>query len=199
MTAALGWCWSTTRPPQGVTLHPSGAVAIASGTASTARERMKLQAAIVASGADVLPLAPASQVSLTQAAALSLDGVAQALRAISGQVQMTLLATPQDHPKPAGIATGRDWLRARQGLRDDRDAWCNRLHAFAQNVSPKTTQPTWRNSRLHCAIMIRRTDVDALKDRLHATSHALPKARLVVTGPWPPYSFTQPLAERRAA
>lgn len=199
MTAALGWCWSTTRPPGGVLLHPSGPIAIATGTAPTIRERMRLQAAIISRGADLLPLAPAADVSPSQAAAISHDTVAQAFLSVSGQVQMMLVLTPQDQPEPPNTAIGRKWLHARKDLRAYRDDWCNRLHAFVQQLSRKTTQPTWRGDRLQCAIMIPRNHVDALKAHLLTKFPIFPQAQLVITGPWPPYSFTLPLPERCVA
>ncbi len=200
MTVALGWCRDGAAMPPAVTLHSTdGGLALAAGIAPLAQDRMRLQAAVVAAGQDILPTAPRTALSVATALASQPHGLKQRFASLAGQVQMSLTVTPKAGPGAPRAKTGRAWLHRKQAEYDHAATWSHRLLGLAASVSPQSTTPRWTNGRLHCAVLIPRDQDRALTDRVEAALHHWPAADITITGPWPPYAFTTSTIVEHAA
>lgn len=198
----LGWCWAQTTPPEAVTLHPLGAIALATATAPTARDRLRHLITLCSAGIDILPLAPSRTLSVTAARSVDVSAVETAHAGLAGHVQMNLLVTPPDtrhqpHGPSPDPTTGQAWLQERRSRNAIQSEWCARVTALASALSPRCTPATWHRSHIQCALLVPRSKVPALGKRLQ--SMGMLGADVLITGPWPPLAFVGPLDRKQAA
>ncbi len=114
--------------------------------------------------------------------------LAEALERTRGCDQMTIRLYADD-PDPAERApSGAQWLRERAAhplLARVRDTLGPLVRA--ERVEPGA-KPPLRASLFH---LVDRTRLDEYRQRAHELSGRIAPARLAVTGPWPPYAFTE--------
>jgi Gas vesicle synthesis protein GvpL/GvpF len=150
---------------------------------------------------DVLPVRFGTVLQNEAAAASVLTDrrgeLARALSAIRGSVEISVrvLATAEKPapPAPRRSGNGAEYLRARAqtvaGQERVARAISDPLVAAARcHVKRRTTVP---GELLRAAYLVRREDVGAFVRLVGELQDDNPTLRLLCTGPWPPYSFTE--------
>jgi hypothetical protein len=139
------------------------------------------------------------------------DRFAAAVDRLAGrrEVAITLLwrdAPSPEGPGPAVASSGRAFLerqRATHDLTDDRRRIAETLAAgLAHDLAVDQADVRHESCpsaevALAMSLLARRDEADALKARATAAVGALEGVRGVVSGPWPPYSFTAELERDR--
>lgn len=152
--------------------------------------------------APVLPMRFGTQLDSTDRLAAALAGRHRELRAaldrVRGRVELGVRVLPTDPPAdaPAGRSpapsSGRDHLLALAAARrrDERIAGEIHppLHALAADsvVRERSTSP----AVMVATYLVDTGQVDSFHRRADEVAACHPDVRVVVTGPWPPYSFT---------
>ena len=116
-------------------------------------------------------------------------------------LQLSVAAPPAEAATPPG--TGRGFLMSRRQQRDDRQNRAQRARALAQSVETRVATIAARPPRsarpqagrlLDLSFLIAARDVDRLAALAQEESAAAqaPGLDLLLTGPWPAYSYTFP-------
>jgi Gas vesicle synthesis protein GvpL/GvpF len=122
------------------------------------------------------------------------DELAAALQRVRGRVELGLRVVADRPAREAGAQNGRayvlarldEYRRAERAARDVHEP----LAALAceSRVRPRTPAPTL----LATSYLVERGDVRTFRARVEEAAAACPGVHVVCTGPWPPYSFTEP-------
>ena len=204
----LGWAQSGAVCPPGISFVPldgTDILLIQDTCAPDARNRLQSQVRCFDYGVDFLPTMPAAAVSPSEASgfaathALELAGL---LCDLSGTGQVTLSMGTEPLPAPPKNApTGRDWMQQRHARHKQLTA----RNAIAidvfdqlgtQNFVTKTRTTGFQTER--DVLVPRDCFIPFLNDlQAKARSISSAPAPLAVTGLWPPFSFVQPIWDKR--
>ena len=191
---ALGWCRGQSALPYGVIwqrMGPLTLVGAARADAPDARARLNLLLRCFQAEIELLPLAPAQEVSFHRALEMPVAPLCAALDRLEGRAQLSLLVESGQSAARSQGQGGRGWLRARQALHA-RDADLRTgIETLSAQIGLAAT-PVWRRADgSGCDVLVGRGAVALIRDRISelAEAHLPPSARMTLTGPWPPFSF----------
>ena len=123
-------------------------------------------------------------------------GFAAALAAVRGKVELGVRATIEPEPgTPAPPASGRAYITGKLERRRAAARLGETLHAELGHLASASTfklvgdpRPVFAGSYL-----VERGRVEAFRQGFEPARAARPGVELACTGPWPPFSFTDPL------
>lgn len=123
------------------------------------------------------------------------EQLAAVLDKTRGAVELALRATWDQPPEPKSH-TGVSYLQARLEPR-------RRARQIAAELKPlgelardsRSELPAGPHEPLRCAYLVARDQIQAFTALLERVDQQLPGVDLVCTGPWPPYSFAEEVAE----
>jgi hypothetical protein len=152
---------------------------------------------------DLLPVRFGTRLDDETAAARALGErhreFAMALDRVRGAVELSLrmvVEPPHDSADepPAQPLTGTEYMREKARFGAAREAALRAVHEpLASRARATTKRPTHDpNELLRAAYLVDRGRVNSFVDLVEELQRANPAARLLCTGPWPPYSFTRP-------
>lgn len=179
---------------------PLNVLAIDGDKAADARTRLKRQMACFELGLEFLPVAPRSKLCLRDAidrAEAQEELFLHALDRLSGKAQLTLGMTWSGSTTSVcnAATTGREWLRAQTQSHAAREAVEGRAASLLDALVEADYAKTTRNSihGLDRDVLVPKGQVKALiKDIVCRTELFEPgDMKLIVSGPWPPFSFVQ--------
>lgn len=109
---------------------------------------------------------------------------------LRGVVEMGVCVVVDEQPqRPGRAASGREYLLSRVGEHRRREEILAAVHrplaALARGA--QTRQSRRMDAALTASYLVEREHESAFRARADALS--VPEARIIVTGPWPPYSF----------
>lgn len=149
---------------------------------------------------DVLPVRFGTRLEDETAAARALGErhreLAAALDRVRGAVELSvrmLGERPRNDAAATGRVSGADYLRAKaravaaheDALRAVHEPLARRARASKQRSARE------RNELLRAAYLVDRAAVDGFVELVSELQAANPSVRLLCTGPWPPYSFSE--------
>jgi hypothetical protein len=147
---------------------------------------------------DLLPVRFGSRVEDETAAARALGErhreFSSALDRVRGAVELSLRVIgepPDDLDAESGALTGADYLQVKARATAAHETALRTVHRpLAREARESKLLPT-REPRevLRAAYLVDRESVDAFVGHVTRLQDANPHARLLCTGPWPPYSF----------
>jgi hypothetical protein len=150
---------------------------------------------------DLLPVRFGTRVDDETAAARALGErhreLANALDRVRGAVELSLrmVGEPADDlDAESGALTGADYLQAKARAAAAHEEALRTVHRpLAREARENKLLPTRGPTELlRAAYLVDRARVDAFVDLVVCLQAANPESRLLCTGPWPPYSFTEP-------
>ena len=115
----------------------------------------------------------------------------EALERVRGCVELGLrVAAPETVGTSAG-GTGSDYMRARLGDQRRVAALADAVHAPLAAQARAATRSVGVTPRLLLsgAYLVERADVEPVRDTVEGLGREHPELTLVLTGPWPAYSF----------
>ena len=122
------------------------------------------------------------------------DELAAALERVRGRVELGLRVVADRPAREANARDGRAYVLARLDEYRRADRAAHDVHeplaAFAceSRVRQRTPAPTL----LAAAYLVERGDVARFRARVEEAAAVCPGVHVACTGPWPPYSFTEP-------
>lgn len=149
---------------------------------------------------DLLPVRFGTRLDDESAAARVLSEryqeLAIALDRVRGAVELSLrvLWEPEDESALEPVSrTGAEYLRTRQLAASTKEGVLRAIH---NPLAARARASTRRGSRdanevLRAAYLVDRDAVESFVARVAELEEDNPRARLLCTGPWPPYSFTR--------
>ena len=147
---------------------------------------------------DLLPVRFGTRVHDETAAARALGErhreLAGALERVRGAVELSLRVIGQRDAAPTTPSTGADYLRAKARSVAAHEDAVRTLHRPLASYARASTELPSRDSGevLRAAYLVERGRVASFVERVGALQADNPEMRLLCTGPWPPYSFTEP-------
>lgn len=194
---ALGWTAATTALPRDVTYHGVGPIrtlARSRDQSAAARERLSAQIRCFEAGIDLVPIAP-SQIRNVRAAEalLAQSDLPDMVMRLQGTGQLTLSLHLPSQP-PLGAVSGRDWLAARRANHSSNAALADRISEIFIEHAIKVTPLRHIGDDIRCDMLVRRERVAEMQDYLVRRLQDLPQlcdAKVVITGPWPPFGFAE--------
>lgn len=197
---ALGWTIPGADPPAPLRTLAGTDCAVVAATdlePSDARRRLRLQVLCTRELPAFLPIAARPCAGVAEAVAHARERgpeIAARLSALTGRAQITVRAAWETASVPPDAGGARGWLRARAARHEREQA---RAEAVAAELRA-ALDPRWplalatRNGAVQADALVAAPAAEAalayLAKRL-AASTALADARLVLTGPWPAFSF----------
>ena len=151
--------------------------------------------ALARTGAAVLParfgLAFADDAALEEGVRERRAELEAALAHVEGCVELGLrVLAPGQDGAVAGATGGGDYLRARLRETEARERLATTLHdALAKRARDARRAPAADRWLLSSAYLVQTPNVEDFQRELEALEAAHPELELVLTGPWPPYSF----------
>jgi hypothetical protein len=148
--------------------------------------------------APVLPMRFGTQLDSTERLAAAVAGRHRELRAaldrVRGRVELGVRVLPTDPPaaRPPSPSSGRDHLLSLAAARRRDERIAGQIHhplddlAAGSVVREHSPSPTV----MVAAYLVDTGQVDSFRHRADEVAASHPDVRVVVTGPWPPYSFT---------
>jgi hypothetical protein len=141
----------------------------------------------------------ADELELRELLAARHDEFAAALAAVRGRVEIGVRASAPDvsnGTRPEPPESGRAYITAKLERRRAAARMGEDLHAELASLACASTfrlmadpQPVFSG-----AYLVDRTRIDEFRRGVEAARAARPGIALACTGPWPPFSFTEPLA-----
>jgi Gas vesicle synthesis protein GvpL/GvpF len=151
---------------------------------------------------DLLPVRFGTRVDDETAAARALgerhQELASALDRVRGAVELSLRVVgerPASQPPAGEASSGAEYLRARGRSVAAHEEVVRTIHRpLSKDARASTELPAREPSSelLRAAYLVDRGRTRAFVDHVTCLQAAHPRLRLLCTGPWPPYSFTQP-------
>jgi Gas vesicle synthesis protein GvpL/GvpF len=150
---------------------------------------------------DLLPVRFGTRLDDETAAARALGErhreLAGALDRVRGAVELSLRMIgerPDDGDRASGALTGADYLRAKARSAAAHEEAVRMVHRPLSGDARASTELPSREPAelLRAAYLVERDRVDSFVDHVTCLQAAHPHVRLLCTGPWPPYSFTEP-------
>ena len=122
--------------------------------------------------------------------------LAAALDRVRGAVELSVRALgerPAEEPADSGPSSGTDYLRTKARAAAAREGALRAVHEPLARRARATKQRSAReaNELMRVAYLGDRAAVDGFVDLVSELQAANPHVRLLCTGPWPPYSFTE--------
>jgi len=148
---------------------------------------------------DLLPVRFGTRVEDETAAARALGErhreLARALDRVRGAVELSVrvMGDGPESPPPAEGASGAGYLRAKVRSAAAHEEVVRMVHdPLTANARASTQLGTTAPAELlRGAYLVERGRVNAFVDHVSRLQAAHPELRLLCTGPWPPYSFTE--------
>jgi hypothetical protein len=145
----------------------------------------------------VLPMRFGAQIEgeeeLTNALEERQEALRDALERVRGRLELGVrVLSEHDASSRAGATTGRDYLLGRVEAHRRGEQAARELHnplaelAVAARTSEQPSPP----AIMVGSYLVEETDVEAFRRRAEALARGRDDVRVVVTGPWPPYSFS---------
>jgi hypothetical protein len=106
---------------------------------------------------------------------------------LAGKCELVVHVEPLDHPARA-VESGRAYLEQRIGqiTRQERA-----VDDVRQVLGPFATEDRLLPDRRRLAVLVDRDDADAVRDSVTAWARGESDLDVTVTGPWPPFSFSE--------
>lgn len=200
MMIALGLTVSRFVPPPCQALRCGGFQLVCAplAEAGSPRDRMRLHLDCARRLPTLLPFAPAERTGAKQAALwceAQRDRIEAALARLEGGRQLSLAAGPvAEAPAQPQAAGGADWLRRRAALLRERAQALERLRAgigaACEGLAPRDRREDSRGDGLRLHLLVGREEAAAALERLRQGLAPVAGWSLTVSGPWPPYDFT---------
>jgi hypothetical protein len=149
---------------------------------------------------DVLPVRFGTRVADETAAARALGErhreLSAALDRVRGAVELSLRMLgerPDDTRGATELSSGTDYLRAKARAAAAHEGALRAVHEpLARRARASKQRPVREeNELLRAAYLVDREQVDGFVDLVSELQASNPRVRLLCTGPWPPYSFTE--------
>lgn len=149
---------------------------------------------------DLLPVRFGTRVEDETAAARALgerhDELARALDRVRGAVELSVRVMgeqPEEAPIPDDVTSGADYLRAKVRSAAAHEEVVKAVHdpLNADARASRELGASAPGELLRAAYLVDRGRVSAFVDHVTLIQAAQPELRLLCTGPWPPYSFTE--------
>jgi hypothetical protein len=147
---------------------------------------------------DLLPVRYGTRVRDEAAAAQALQmhhgELAQALERVRGAVELSVRVADAKTALPRSRArTGAEYLRARASEAAARASAAKSVHEPLAQLARASTQRSDRGDGdlLRAAYLVERASVERFLERVANVQAEHPELRLLCTGPWPAYSFSQ--------
>jgi hypothetical protein len=148
---------------------------------------------------DLLPMRYGTRVADEAAAARVLHEhgaeLSKALERVRGAVELSVRALPRGGAEApsAEAQSGTEYLRARVRAKAARESAAKSVHApLAELARASSERPDGGSGDvLRAAYLVDRAAVDRFVERVSELQAAHPELRLLCTGPWPAYSFSQ--------
>jgi hypothetical protein len=123
--------------------------------------------------------------------------LANALDRVRGAVELSVRALGEGEEQvadPAEAASGTDYMRAQARAAAAQASTLNAVHEPLSLLARASMQRPQGGAGdlLRSAYLVDRHAVRRFIARVRELDRALPTVRLLCTGPWPPYSFTEP-------
>ena len=125
------------------------------------------------------------------------DELAALLDRVRGAVELSVRVvangTPLSAPSVAEVTSGAEYLRLRANTEASRDRTARALHEPLSALARASFQGSPRPPELlRAAYLIERDAVEPFAAEVAGLQDAKPELSILCTGPWPPYSFTEP-------
>ena len=151
-------------------------------------------------GRDLLPVRYGTRLADEGAARRALadrqDELANALDRVRDAVELSMrVLGEREGAMPAvEVRNGMDYVRAKVRATAAQNSVVQRVHKPLSQLSRSTMQrsPRANGELLRTAYLVDRTAVQEFVDRVVELQDTGPELRLLCTGPWPPYSFSEP-------
>lgn len=165
-------------------------------TASLVLQHERVLEAVMAC-APVLPMRFGTELDSTDRLAAALDGrhreLLAALDRVRGRVELGVRVLPADPPtRSQAPSSGRDHLLSLVAAQRREERIAGQIHQPLHDLAADSVIRKRSHSPavLVAAYLVDAEQVDGFRCRVDEVAAAHPDLRVVVTGPWPPYSFT---------
>jgi Gas vesicle synthesis protein GvpL/GvpF len=122
--------------------------------------------------------------------------LARALDRVRGAVELSVrvLGEQEAGPPAEEAASGAEYMRAKARAAAAHDGVVRAVHEPLSRLARASMQrpPRASGELLRSAYLVERGDVDGFVTEVGVLQDARPALRLLCTGPWPPYSFSEP-------
>lgn len=191
----LGWTWAGSDIPENIKADETGdllTLSVARPADHDARTKMRWQVYCFDAGLDLVPVAPAHDMTLQDAEKIDTVMLSKTLQKLAKSGQLTLSLSPEIAVKPIANS-GRSYLAARKSLHDTKATRRMSLETLVQQSGAESTPVRSRAGALCCDVLVPRARLDAVQSKIRTKAETtLPKtASLSVTGLWPPYNFVR--------
>lgn len=180
-----------------VQIAESGLTAVAgrADAPASALEFARVVGRLADTASSVLPArlgeAFADENALRAALSANAAGLHRTLEQVRGCVEIGLRASFPDAPVASPDISGRDYLRSRAADLHLIDELVAHVHEpLARLARDARLEHGHAPPRFAAAYLVPRSGLDALRTRAEQLSRTCAEPKLVVGGPWPPYSFT---------
>jgi hypothetical protein len=129
--------------------------------------------------------------ALREAVGAHAPALVEALDRVRGCVELGLRVAATETAAAPAVATGSDYMRARLGEQRRTAGLAEAVHAPLAALARASTRSVGVTPRLLLSgsYLVERGEVDAVRAAVERLGRDHPELTLVLTGPWPPYSF----------